>query len=304
MNQTYKDVEVLIIDDKGTDRSIGIIESLLAGYNGNISFRIIRHSENLGLSAARNTGIRAATGEYIMFMDSDDSIASNCIELLLSLMEKDNGIQMSVGRTEVIGQEWEMLDLADGIYNSDIQKLYFDGKFSVVVWNKLYRTSFIRDNSLFFVEGLFHEDEVFSFMVSCHLNKMAVTNEVTYFYLRREGSLDHIPDLKFHNYQWARVLATEGNYSLNVMGYYTNRQVFDYIEKLRYFKYREALKIDKKKRIAWMAYQLMRDSSFWTFAQMKEMRCSLGCFVRYFHRFLPRRLGFWYYNTFLSVFGY
>lgn len=89
MNQTYKDVEVLIIDDKGTDRSIGIIESLLAGYNGNISFRIIRHSENLGLSAARNTGIRAATGEYIMFMDSDDSIAPNCIELLLSLMEKD-----------------------------------------------------------------------------------------------------------------------------------------------------------------------------------------------------------------------
>ncbi len=305
MNQTYRDVEVIIVDDRGTDRSIEVIESLLAGYDGgDISFNIIRHSENLGLSAARNTGIRAAKGEYIMFMDSDDTISPNCIELLLSLLEKDKEIQMSVGRTEVIGQEWKMLDLADGIHSSDIQKLYFDGKFSVVVWNKLYRTSFLKDNSLYFVEGLFHEDEVFSFMVSCHLKKMAVTNETTYFYLRREGSLDHIPDLKFHNYQWARVLAAEANYSLNVMEYYTDKQVFDYVEKLRYFKYKEALKIDESKRSAWMAYLCIRDNSYWTFAQMKKMHCSLGCYVRYMHRILPKRLGFWYYNTFLSVFGY
>ena len=70
-NQTYQNIEVIIVDDCGTDHSMEIVEKVVSTYKGTFSIKILHHNLNSGLSAARNTGIKNATGEYIYFLDSD-----------------------------------------------------------------------------------------------------------------------------------------------------------------------------------------------------------------------------------------
>jgi glycosyltransferase involved in cell wall biosynthesis len=70
--QSYKNIECLFVDDGSKDTSYKKLSEFTMNYSGNITFRIIRHEENKGLSAARNTGILNATGEYLYFLDADD----------------------------------------------------------------------------------------------------------------------------------------------------------------------------------------------------------------------------------------
>ena len=81
INQIYNgEIECIIVDDASPDNSINICESIIKQYNGNIHFHIIHHKTNMGLSSARNTGTKNATGQFIFYLDSDDFISPNCIE--------------------------------------------------------------------------------------------------------------------------------------------------------------------------------------------------------------------------------
>ena len=80
VSQTYPYFECILIDDCGNDRSMPFAEQFIQNYSGEIHFRILRHENNCGLSSARNTGMKAANGDYIYFMDSDDAITPECIE--------------------------------------------------------------------------------------------------------------------------------------------------------------------------------------------------------------------------------
>ena len=98
MMQTYKgEMECIIVDDCGTDDSIAIAEQMIAAYQGAIQFRMLHHERNKGLSAARNTGTIAATGDYIYYLDSDDEITEDCIEKLMAVAMHDPGIEMVQG---------------------------------------------------------------------------------------------------------------------------------------------------------------------------------------------------------------
>ena len=89
MNQTYQgQLECIVVDDCGTDRSMEIVARMIAGYDGPIEFRVLHHEKNMGLSCARNTGIDAVTGDYVFFLDSDDWISYDCIDYLVSLVNK------------------------------------------------------------------------------------------------------------------------------------------------------------------------------------------------------------------------
>ena len=86
--QTYKgEIECIFVDDCGQDDSVAILEKLITDYHGAIKFYIVHHEHNKGLSGARNTGIRHAQGDYLYFIDSDDSIKSDCIEKLVALAD-------------------------------------------------------------------------------------------------------------------------------------------------------------------------------------------------------------------------
>ena len=81
MNQSCKNIQIecIIIDDCTPDASIDIVNGVLSGYKGDVKFIILRHEKNSGLSAARNTGIKASTGRYLMFVDSDDYITDDAV---------------------------------------------------------------------------------------------------------------------------------------------------------------------------------------------------------------------------------
>ena len=86
--QTYSNIEYIFVDDRSPDNSIKVVENILQGYpKRKNAVKLIEHSVNKGLAATRNTGIDAASGEYILFVDSDDYLDHNAVELLMNKVE-------------------------------------------------------------------------------------------------------------------------------------------------------------------------------------------------------------------------
>lgn len=193
MNQTYRDIECIIVDDATKDDSVEKCEKLIEGYQGSIRFVILHHERNRGLSAARNTGTDAATGEYLYYLDSDDEITPNCIEKLMSYVIEDDSIEMVQGRylrkedgKEVLGKSDEVRILS----NDEARNLFLHWrKLNYTVWNKLLKRSFLIENQLYNREGLLCEDLLWTFYLIKYLNNAQLCDEVTYYYHIRSGSI-------------------------------------------------------------------------------------------------------------------
>jgi glycosyltransferase involved in cell wall biosynthesis len=189
-------MECLIVDDCGTDGSMAIVRRMLSEYKGPVLFRILKHNHNRGLSAARNTGTITATGEYLYYLDSDDSITPDCIEKLMGAVIKYPGVQMVQGNAKrVFAQGGEsvlipvvIVSYADSL--EEVRKCYYDtGQLDVTVWNKLLKRDFVVDNSLFCEEGLSYEDNLWSFYLVKHLKIAAFLADITYLHLKRSSSI-------------------------------------------------------------------------------------------------------------------
>lgn len=201
-HQTYKDIEVIIIDDCGTDNSMEIVERIASTYKGKISIKILHHDQNKGLSAARNTGIKKATGEYIFFLDSDDLLPNDAIQNLVYQTTKHPNIDFVIGEIKTTGAENRSYPLLSDTYlesNEKILKDYLLFKWNVMACNKLIKREFIITNKLYFKEGLYHEDLDFSFRLALSANSMACSKTVTYLYLIRANSITTHKSLKNYN---------------------------------------------------------------------------------------------------------
>lgn len=193
VSQTCQCFECLLIDDCGTDGSMHFIEQFIWNYEGAIHFSILRHQHNMGPSAARNTGIKAAKGSYIYFMDSDDSISPDCIGLLLRLAEKYPEADYVQGNI-VTGSE----NLMEGCIDSDVPE-YCDDKQQLesiilckshrTAWNRLLKRSFLLDKALFFPVGLVMEDHYWNYFVAKYAHAAAFTHQGTYYYYNNSGSI-------------------------------------------------------------------------------------------------------------------
>jgi len=192
MRQTYNGpLECILVDDCGTDRSMEVAEKLIDEYNGPIKFRILHHEHNKGLSAARNTGMIAAKGDYFYFLDSDDWISDDCIEKLTQPLQHEK-FDIVVGDVKVIGEDrsYPELSLSEGLYHEQgITNTFFYHGVYVMAWNKLYYKEFFLKNRLMFEEGKIHEDEILAFELSCVEKSFYVVESVTYFYRIRENSI-------------------------------------------------------------------------------------------------------------------
>ena len=103
MCQTWQEpLECILVDDCGTDDSMAVVERTLQDYQGPVDFRIVRHEHNRGLSAARNTGLDNATGDYVYFLDSDDEVTPDCIGFGCS--HSDSKLRPDGGRLSSGGQ--------------------------------------------------------------------------------------------------------------------------------------------------------------------------------------------------------
>lgn len=192
ISQTYTNIEIIIVDDCGTDKSMAIVYDLMRATKDS-RFKIAVNPQNKGLSGARNTGLKAASGEYVYFLDSDDYISFNCIETLTRPV-RDNEFDVVIGNFAqhsdgVVGKGHLMPGNVTIIGRENIFKEYSEGKWYVMAWNKLCKRSFLIGNNLFFEEGLLHEDVLWSFKVFSTANSVALVNKATYNYIVRPQSI-------------------------------------------------------------------------------------------------------------------
>ena len=141
MRQSYRGkIECILVDDCGTDNSMEIAVQLIEDYHGPIDFKVLHHEHNRGLSAARNTGMDAACGDYVYFLDSDDWISDDCIEKLTQpLCNKQ--YDFVIGHFERDGN-----DLYVSCPVGEQHRIGFEfGRSGIPasVWNKLFRKRFL-----------------------------------------------------------------------------------------------------------------------------------------------------------------
>lgn len=201
-NQTYTNFEVVIVDDCSTDNSMNLIHSFLSSEKSAIT-TIKQHSHNRGISAARNTGINIATGEYIFFIDSDDYITPNCIETFTKLASKYNYPTAIFGSAELFPTKWndksscisankpEIPEFSNSI--RWIRKAFLKSNFlPVTAWNKLIKREYIIHHNLFFKEGIIHEDIPWGWIIGNNLSSIAFNKENTYYYCYSPNSITNM----------------------------------------------------------------------------------------------------------------
>lgn len=213
MNQTYKDLECIVVDDCSTDDSYEKCQKLLESYKGEVNFHLFHFQENKGVSIARNIGMEHAKGEYLYFMDSDDAIAPDCIELMVQKVKQHPGVELVQGKMKSIPMRayyntdrYDHIDYIDD--NRWIRKEFFGDypRFPIGVCNKLVRFDFIKEHSLFFLPGVVHEDELWAFFLAKKLRKVAFVHQDTYYHYIVPNSIMTTKSNEKRVRSWAKIL--------------------------------------------------------------------------------------------------
>ena len=189
INQTYKNIEIILIDDGSTDNSASICDQYKK-----IDKRIkVIHQENKGLSGARNIGLKNITGDYITFIDSDDYVEIDYIEFLYKLIKEDNYDISACNFNKIINNKQEKNKLQDKYILNSEQALYevFDinNSFTQSAWAKLYKRDLFNNN--YFPEGKIYEDIETIGNILLKVNKIIYSTIPKYNYYIRLGSLSY-----------------------------------------------------------------------------------------------------------------
>lgn len=191
LDQTYHDIEILLVDDCTPDKSVDVINKILATHPRKDVVKVLHHEHNSGLSCARNTGIDAATGDCLYFLDSDDYIAADTVKLLADAMMQHN-VDMTIGRIEVVGNKrMPPLSLPIGkiISGDDIVKTLYEEQWHIMAYNKLVKTEFVKSHKLYFEPGIVHEDDLWTFKLSTTVRSIMAVDDAPYYYIIHPGSI-------------------------------------------------------------------------------------------------------------------
>lgn len=187
MEQTYKNLEIIIVNDGSTDKSLDICKKLQDEDNR----IIIINQENKGVAGARNTGIENSKGEFIGFVDSDDFLEKNMYEKLMSYIAEYNA-DLSSARAFMIDrngilEETHYNNYVDSFMDEkSILKAYVDRFLTIAVWDKLFKREII--DNIRFASTVFCEDAKFVLDVCDNAKKVVCTSERLYNHLRRTGN--------------------------------------------------------------------------------------------------------------------
>ena len=196
LSQTYLSIEFLIVDDAGYDGSCAVVEDIKREHPKGKDIKIISHCNNLGISASRNRIIDEAQGQYLFFMDSDDIIVENTIELMMRNIRQYSA--------EIVFGSYEKIEISGEktIYQYPSLQLLKEDELACFAYRKyagiqasacnyLVKTSILRDHNLRFIPTNFWEDLVFTFNLVTYIRRAVLLPDITYSYICRENSLSH-----------------------------------------------------------------------------------------------------------------
>lgn len=188
INQTYKNLEIILVDDGSPDNCPKMCDD----YATNDSRIKVVHKKNGGLSDARNAGMKVATGEYISFIDSDDYIALDFFETLYNTMqsEKSDIVECSVVKfyeNNHFDEYKDDLNIISFGTQDALSKLIAENPFKQHVWNKLYKSSLVLD--IPYAVGKLNEDEFWTYQIFGRAKKVTRLHKTMYYYFQRENSI-------------------------------------------------------------------------------------------------------------------
>lgn len=201
LGQTFPSIEFLIIDDCGADGTIEAVELLQRQHPRGAAIRILRNERNLGVGPSRNRIIQEARGKYLYFMDSDDTIELNTIELLVKTIQEN--------KADVVYASYEQID---NVRNTPTKRFVYShvklleedslatyafshyGSFQSSVCNCLIDLEFLRATKLKFIDAMFWEDMAFTYELVTMVKRAVLLPDITYHYLCRPNSLSNYQD--------------------------------------------------------------------------------------------------------------
>jgi len=224
VNQTLKDIEIILVNDGSKDRSIDIVNKFLKQYPEKI---VYLEKENGGLSDARNFGIPHAKGEYIAFLDSDDYVEKDMYENMYELAKKEDSDMVEC---DFYWEYPDKLKKDEGtIYHGKKEMVE---KVRVVAWNKLIKKEILEKSDVKFPKGLRYEDVEFTYKLVPYIEKVSFLKKPCVYYIQREGSISNKQNER--NKEIFDVLD-------NVISYYKEKEIYDtYKDELEYIYVRYA----------------------------------------------------------------
>ena len=187
-NQTYTDLEVILVNDGSTDGSQAICERYC---QADKRFRLMNQT-NQGLSAARNTGVAASRGEFIVFVDSDDMILANYLETLMHYMREDVDIvesQFTVSNEEFLAKSFKEPSILFEGNSQEAVKIFTKHVLNVNAVTKLYRRSIVE--AVPYIDGVIFEDVYCGIGMLKYIRKIIKIDYKGYYYRQRQASIMH-----------------------------------------------------------------------------------------------------------------
>lgn len=189
MEQTYEDIEYIFVDDASPDQSIAVLEEVVARYaKRKLHVRVLHHEQNRGLSAARNTAVAAATGKYLLHVDSDDYLATDAVDKLVCVAEAN---QADI----VLFDTVELRESGEVCLQAEYQErvAYIKGLLQhtnrCAHWNKFYRAAFYKGTGIQSVETVrLAEDYAVTPRIVHQAKQISVLHEPLYYYETRNQS--------------------------------------------------------------------------------------------------------------------
>lgn len=182
--------EIILVDDCGTDQSMEIAQRFLADSPAGVTWQSLRHERNRGLSAARNTGMEVAKGDYILFVDSDDKLIDGALPALLTAAQ-DSQADVIIGSIETnarhLAWNFKKVQSASG---TEAREIFLRRHLPQMAWGKLLSRSFLESHQMQFLEGLIHEDELWSMELFLNQPRTLIIPSLVYWYRQdRVGSI-------------------------------------------------------------------------------------------------------------------
>ena len=215
-------IECIIVDDCSPDGSMDIVRRFVDNYQGAVQFRMLRHEVNRGISAARNTGVEAATGDYVFFIDSDDYLMEHGLKTLVDGLLANPDADVVLGNILFLGKNVYIKRKEPFVLLSKKERLsaLVNSLITCNSWNRLVRRSVLIDNRVFFKEGIIFEDYLWSYQLMDVAQKVLVLPQVTYYYRPNANSIMHTRQLKIGKtiYCWDVILTTMLKQECNIRG--------------------------------------------------------------------------------------